>query len=348
LLSIEYAAAPGYGGIVSLLTIHNMAYQGRFWHWDMPLTGLDWRYFNWRQMEFFGQLNLLKTGIVFADAINTVSPRYAREIQSPPLGCGLEGVLRDRCDAVHGIMNGVDYRIWNPAVDRHLTAKYDEQNWEEGKAACKAALQDELGLTRSPTTPLIGLIGRLADQKGWDLVAEVMQRWAGEADAQWAILGTGEPVYQELLSALAARWPGKVAARLGFSDSLAHRIEAGADIFLMPSRYEPCGLNQLYSLKYGTAPVVRATGGLADSITPVTPENLAAGAANGFSFQPYEAAALEAALRQACELYRHQRATWRELVRTGMRQDWSWGQSAKQYVALYKTLAAKKRGLGDA
>jgi starch synthase len=341
-LKTAYASARGYENIVSLLTIHNMAYQGRFWHWDMPLTGLDWQYFNWRQMEFFGQLNLLKTGIVFADAINTVSPQYACEIQSVPLGCGLEGVLQDRRDVLCGIMNGVDYDVWSPSIDPHLAANYDDKSWQEGKAACKAALQKELGLTPSPATPLIGLIGRLADQKGWDLVAQVLPRWTREAEVQWAILGTGDPRYHELLSKLAANGSSRMAARLAFSDPLAHRIEAGADMFLMPSRYEPCGLNQLYSLKYGAAPIVRATGGLADSITSATPANLAAGVANGFSFQRYDAAALDGALRQACDFYLRQPNAWRRLVTAGMRQDWSWGRSARHYIALYERMAARR------
>jgi starch synthase len=344
-LEIEYAEAKGYEQIATLMTIHNMAYQGHFWHWDMLLTGLDWKYFNWHQMEFYGGLNLLKTGLAFANSINTVSPQYAQEIQEHPLGCGLEGVLQQRREVLSGIINGVDYSIWNPAIDHHLPAKYDESTWQEFKPQCKAALQRELGLPESPNTPVVGLIGRLADQKGWDLVGAVMQQWAPTEDVHWVILGTGEPDYHDLLSRLAGEFPHRVAVRLGFSDELAHRIEAGSDIFLMPSRYEPCGLNQLYSLKYGTIPVVHSTGGLADTIVDASLGNLASGLANGFAFYHYATSELEAKLRRACEVYRHDQATWSQLVNTAMRQDWSWAASARQYVELYQRTISRKRAL---
>jgi starch synthase len=321
-----------------------MSYQGMFWHWDMVLTGLDWRYFNWKQMEYYGQLNLLKTGIVFADALTTVSPTYAREIQSAPLGCGLEGVLSDRRDVLTGIVNGVDYGVWNPATDRHLAAKYDAAGYVTGKAACKAALQRELGLPVLPGAPLIGIIGRLVNQKGFDLIAPVLDRWLDAADAQWVVLGTGEKQYEELLGQLAQRYPHKLAARLQFSDALAHKIEAGADIFLMPSLFEPCGLNQMYSLKYGTVPVVRATGGLADTIVDATPENLAARKATGFAFHEYSAFSMEEALLRAVTAYKTQPREWHQLVTTGMRQDYSWAASAKEYTSIYDRTVANKRG----
>ncbi len=332
----EYENAPGYEHIATLLTIHNMAYQGRFWHWDMLLTGLDWKYFNWRQMEYYGDLNLLKTGIVFADSINTVSPQYAQEIQTPQLGCGLEGVLSHRRHVLSGILNGVDYQVWNPSTDDALPVKYSSDDWQVGKAACKAKLQRELGLPVSADAPLIGIVGRLADQKGFDLIAQVIRQWVVSSDAQWAILGTGEPQYHTLCRELSGEFPGKVKARLEFSDPLARRIEAGSDIFLMPSRYEPCGLNQLYSLKYGTVPVVHRTGGLADTITDATSENVARGTANGFVFDRYESSALDHALGQACDAYRHDKQLWKQLVTTGMTQDWSWAKSAREYVELYE------------
>jgi starch synthase len=334
-LHLEYCHTHGYENVASVLTIHNLAYQGIFWHWDMLLTGLDWKYFNYNQMEFYGKLNLLKTGIVFADWLTTVSPTYAKEIQSDPLGCGLDGVLRQRSESLSGIVNGVDYSVWNPATDSHLAANYDVCNWHEGKAACKAALQRELGLPEAPRTPVVALIGRLADQKGWDLVLEVMRRWATEMDVQWVILGTGEPFYHDTLGQIAREYPNRVAARLEFSDVLAHRIEAGADLFLMPSRYEPCGLNQLYSLKYGTVPVVRATGGLVDTVTDATPDNLSAGTATGFSFEELTPGALDSTLRRALSTYWQNEATWRQLVEAGMRQDWSWTASAQRYVEIY-------------
>lgn len=346
LLRNEYGHARGYEDMVSLLTIHNMAYQGNFWHWDMLLTGLDWKYFNWRQMEFYGSLNLLKTGIVFSDAITTVSPQYAQEIQHPPAGCGLEGVLQQRRADLFGIINGVDYDVWNPAVDSHLPVRYDVGNWREGKAACRAALAAELGLPLNQHAPLIGLVGRLADQKGWDLVATVMRRWVQDSGVQWVILGTGEPVYHQLLHSLAKDHPQRVAVRLEFSDRLAHWIEAASDAFLMPSRFEPCGLNQLYSLRYGTVPIVRETGGLADTITDATEENLAAGQANGFSFSAYDAGALEDALRRACNTYAFRPEVWARIVENGMRQDWSWTHSAQQYVDIYHMLRTRKRASG--
>ncbi|MBN1590690.1 MAG: glycogen synthase GlgA [Pirellulales bacterium] len=333
-LKIEYRGIPRYENIASLLTIHNLAYQGQFWHWDMLLTGLDWKYFNWHQMEFHGYLNLLKTGLVFADSINTVSPRYAQEIQSPTLGCGLEGTLQQRRDVLSGILNGMDPSHWNPAGDPHLAADYDVDSYREGKAACKAALQEAVGLPQRPEVPVVGLIGRLCQQKGIELVVEVMKQWAPNRDVQWVVLGTGDAEYHKKLEDLVERYPQKVAVRLEFSGPLAHQIEAGADMFLMPSRYEPCGLNQMYSLAYGTVPVVRATGGLADTIVDAREETLVAGTANGFSFGEYSNLALAETLDRACQAYQD-KEVWNQLVTTGMRQDWSWNRSARQYLALY-------------
>ncbi len=342
-LEIEYRGVPGFEKLGSVFTIHNLAYQGRFWHWDMVLTGLDWKYFNWQQMEYYGQLNLMKTGIVFANTITTVSPRYAQEIQSEPLGCGLSGVLRHRREVLFGILNGVDYRVWNPATDPHLPAHYDAENLS-GKKECKRALQRELGLTPGEL-PLVGMIGRLTEQKGFDLAAQVIPHWAQSGRVQWAILGTGEAKYEQLLAQLAQRFPGQVAVRLEFSEALAHRIEAGADIFLMPSRFEPSGLNQLYSLRYGTIPVVHATGGLADTITEATPQTLADGTGNGFRFEEYSARALTAALERALGWYRD-RASWTQLMKNAMRQDWSWRRSAREYQRVYQdTLTRVRRNL---
>jgi len=341
-LKIEYRNVPGFERLASLLTIHNMAYQGTFWHWDMVLTGLDWKYFNWRQMEFFGNLNLLKTGLVFADAINTVSPRYAEEIATAPLGCGLEGVLQHRRNVLTGILNGVDYGQWNPATDPHLPVKYGVDNVREGKAANKAALLAELNLTRDYAAPLIAFVGRLVEQKGIDLLIQVIQEWVNTSRAQWVVLGTGEARFQEQLQMLAERHPQKVAVRLQFSDPLAHRIEAGADLFVMPSRFEPCGLSQMYSLKYGTPPVVRVTGGLADTIVDTTEETLAAGTANGFTFHEPTPQALSAALKRAIA-YQARPDAWQRLLASGMKEDWSWTRSAKQYVALYDATVARVR-----
>ncbi len=335
-LKTLYANKRAYKRLASVMTIHNLSYQGNFWHWDMALTGLDWKYFNWRQMEFYGNLSFLKTGIVFADMLTTVSPTYAREILSAPLGCGLEGVLQHRRDDLEGIINGVDYGEWNPATDKFLGAnRYSVANFAVGKAACKADLQRRLGLPERPDAPLLAAVGRLVDQKGFDLIARVLRQWAERVDAQWVILGTGEPRYQEVLGSLGKEYPQKVAVRLEFADELAHRIEAGADMFLMPSQYEPCGLNQLYSLKYGTVPVVRATGGLVDTVVDANELTLADGTATGFSFEEYTSIELAAALERACRAFADP-VVWSQLVETGMRQDWSWRQSAEQYAALYE------------
>jgi starch synthase len=341
-LKIEYRGVPRYQHTASLFTIHNMSYQGQFWHWDMLLTGLDWKHFNWRQMEYFGNLNLLKTGLVFTDAISTVSPRYAQEIQTPPLGCGLEGVLQTRADVLRGILNGIDAQEWNPASDELLAAPYDPDTVQQGKPANKARLQEEMGLPPRPYVPLVGFVGRLVEQKGIDLVAEVMQQWVQMTDVQWVLLGTGEPKYHRIVERLAERFPQKVAVKLEFSNPLAHRIEAGADMFLMPSRFEPCGLNQMYSLRYGTVPVVRATGGLADTIIDAQPAALADGTANGFSFQECSALALGETLRRACDAFQR-KESWNRLVATGMRQDWSWARSARQYAKLYEETVTRLR-----
>ena len=296
---IEYENAPGYEQIATLLTIHNLAYQGQFWHWDMLLTGLDWKYFNWHQMEFYGQLNLLKTGIVFADSINTVSPRYAEEIQQR--AAGVRPGKRPAPPPRRAFGNHQRCRLRHlESGDGSLSAGplpigglADRQVALQGRTATASSICPPIH-----KQPLVGIIGRLAEQKGFDLVAQIIKHWVVSTDVQWAVLGTGEPQYHELLQTLSAEHPDKVAVRLEFSDRWAHLIEAGADMFLMPSRYEPCGLNQLYSLKYGTVPIVHATGGLADTIVDATAENLAAGRANGFSFDVYEAAALEKVLER--------------------------------------------------
>jgi starch synthase len=268
--------------------------------------------------------------------LSTVSPTYAREIMSVPLGCGLEGALQHRADDLVGIINGVDYGEWNPATDRFLgDNRYSLGNYATGKAACKADLQKRLGLPERREPPLIAAIGRLADQKGFDLIVRVIKQWAPQVDAQWVILGTGEPKYHQVLSELAHDYPQKLAVRLEFSNELAHRIEAGADIFIMPSQYEPCGLNQLYSLKYGTIPVVRATGGLADTVVDATEQTLGNGTATGFAFEDYTSLELAAALERACRAYASP-DIWSQLIQTGMQQDWSWAHSADQYGVLYE------------
>jgi len=323
----------------TLFTLHNMAFQGKFWHWDMLLTGLDWRLFNWRQLEYYGHLNLLKAGIVFSDLVNTVSQRYSEEIQTPEFGCGLEGVVQSRKQDLHGIMNGIDYSIWNPETDSSIVSNYNEDTFVHGKLKCKAALQAEHRLPVRPETPLIGMVTRLENQKGLDLLADSIEELLS-LDVQLVVLGTGQAKYHNLLEDLVQRYSGKIGLNLRFDDGLAHRIYAGADLFLMPSHYEPCGLNQLICLKYGTVPIVRATGGLADTIVDSTPETLAAGTATGFSFEAYTKDAFLACTRRALGQW-GERVSWRCILRTGMRQDWSWTRSAAAYVKLYECILEK-------
>lgn len=332
----------------SVMTIHNLAYQGRFWHLDMPLTGLDWKYFNWEQLEYYGDLNLMKSGLVFADSLTTVSPTYSREILRPEHGCGLDSILMNRQTDLTGIVNGVDYQQWNPASDPHLAANYDAQSWQIGKPVCKQSLQGELGLSQAPQIPLIGIVSRLAGQKGWDLIIPLLRQWATNREVQWAVLGTGEKKYEEELRDLAKIYPEKIAVVLGFSEPLAHRIEAASDIFLMPSRYEPCGLNQLYSLKYGSVPVVHATGGLADTVVPATELTLQQGTATGFAFDDFSDQGLEKALLEALDFYHHRRQQWSQIVTSGMHSDWSWQQSAQKYRDLYlETIRRKNRKFAE-
>jgi starch synthase len=336
--------ATGFGGYAwarrakSVMTIHNLAYQGRFWHYDMVLTGLDWQYYNWQQMEFYGQLNLMKTGIAFADAVTTVSPTYAREITEPEHGCALDGTLRDRGQSLIGIVNGVDYAHWNPAVDPYIAKKFDVSSWKAGKAECKRVLQAAHGLAEEPNTPLIGIIGRLADQKGWDLIIPLLQRGLMELPVQWVILGTGEERYAQQLKQLASHSSGKLAIRLEFAEPLAHQIEAASDMFLMPSRYEPCGLNQLYSLRYGAVPIVHSTGGLVDTVTDTTPQSLADGTATGFRFDGYSLESLRACVERALHMFGTQPELWEQIVERGMQQDWSWRQSAAAYERVYQQI----------
>ncbi len=320
----------------SVMTVHNLAYQGQFWHHDLPLTGLGWEHFHADGLEFYGSLNFLKTGILLADWVTTVSPTYAAEITTAWQGCGLDGVLRSKGDRLVGIANGIDTEHWNPATDPLIPKQYDVTSWKAGKAENKRQLQVKFGLPQLPDVPLIGLVGRLADQKGWDLVVEVM-KWHLEQDrpVQWAILGTGELRYHDALAHFAAQYPDRVALELGFSNQLAHWIEAAADLFLMPSRYEPCGLNQLYSLRYGTVPVVTATGGLVDTVVNTTDQSLAAKEATGFHVAQFSATELDAAIGRALSLRYHQPDLWAQLVETGMRADWSWGVSAQQYEEVY-------------
>ncbi len=328
-----YGNGNAVAGASTVFTVHNLAYQGTFPQPEMQLTGLDPQLFNWKQLEFYGQLNCLKGGLVFADILSTVSRRYAKEIQTEEFGCGLEGVLKERSADLHGVVNGIDCAVWSPEVDDLIPARYTAVELS-GKAECKAALLRSQGLPESERTPLIGIISRLAAQKGFDILESALDELM-KLDLQVVMLGTGEKKYHQLFEAAAAKYPGKLAANLTFSNRLAHEIEAGCDMFLMPSHYEPCGLNQLYSLKYGTVPVVRATGGLADTIVDYNGESMADGTATGFAFDAYSPAELLSAVERALAVYATP-GDWSRLVANGMAQDWSWRRSAREYERLYE------------
>ena len=293
-------------------------------------------------MEFFGDLNLMKTGIVFSDAVSTVSPTYAQEIQMEEQGCGLHHALFYRSHDLTGILNGIDTGDWNPKTDTLIAENYDVTSYAKGKSVCKSQLQAEMGLAANQDVPLIGFVGRLAEQKGLSLILPVMKKWLEEEDVQWVVLGTGQPEYHDLLNQLKERYPGRLGLTLGFSNQLAHQIESAADMFLMPSRYEPCGLNQMYSMAYGTVPIVRATGGLADTVVDATDSNLDNGTANGFSFHTFDASTFEQTLLRAVTMFRENRSAWNQLIETGMNRDWSWRASARAYVSLYQATIAKK------
>jgi starch synthase len=329
--------------IATLLSIHNLAYQGNFPRDTFAKLGLDWSLFApGLGFEFWGRVSYLKAGLWYSDKLNTVSKRYAEEIQSTnEYGYGMEGILKDRSQDLYGILNGIDDEVWNPATDSLIPATFTPDKLA-GKAKCKAALRKQMGLPAvRKDIPIIGIISRLADQKGFDLIAEVADEILA-LDLQIVILGTGDKKYHELFTALNKKYPKKIAISLGFDNALAHLIEAGSDMFLMPSRYEPCGLNQMYSLKYGTIPIVRETGGLADTIENANP---AKGTGNGFVFRNYDAKELLNTIKFALEVYRDKNV-WEIMMLRGMRQDFSWKVSAAKYVDLYREAIAKKSPVG--
>jgi starch synthase len=336
-----YRSRPEYNPLRTLLTIHNLAYQGIFGRDVMSLTGLPGWLFNPAQLEYHGFFNFLKAGIIYADAVNTVSPTYAREIQTPEYGYGLEGLLAAVRHKLSGIVNGCDYEQWDPAHDPFIAACYTPETVAERKPLCKADLQRRFDLPVLADAPVLGMIARLVHQKGIDLVLSAAPGFL-DLGCQMIFLGEGDREYHDQLQAFRARHPNRVGLYLGFDESLAHVIEAGADLFLMPSRYEPCGLNQLYSLKYGTPPVVRVTGGLADTVVNATEENIAAGVATGFAFHDYTADALYKTVQWALTLYRQRPHHFLQIMQTAMRQDWSWNRSAREYAALYERLRQRK------
>jgi starch synthase len=335
-----YLREPGNPGTV--FTIHNLAYQGiadKAW---VPRLGLSWSDFTVRGFEYYDRLSLLKAGVTFADHVTTVSPTYAAEIQRPEYGYGFDGVMRSRRDELSGILNGIDTDEWDPSRDPFLPAPFSASTLSD-KALSKRALLETYGLPLDDDTlsrPVVGMVSRMVDQKGLDLIAALAADLPS-LDASFVVLGTGEPRYQDMWRELAAARPDRVAAYVGFDERRAHLIEAGADLFLMPSRYEPCGLNQMYSLRYGTVPVVRAVGGLVDTVRPYNPRN---GQGTGFLFSEYSPGALRETLLSALALYRGNPKAWAGLQKNGMRKDFSWARSAAEYVKVYKRVMGTRRG----
>jgi len=323
---------------VSVMTVHNLAFQGIFPRATLEALGLPPEAFHIDRVEFFNQVSFLKAGLACADQLTTVSPTYAREIQTDGMGCGLGGLLHHRRERLAGILNGIDVNAWNPATDPFLAERYDAARLD-AKTANKAALQRELGLRADPGVPLLAMVGRLTQQKGVDLLSGIVPQVAA-LPAQLVVLGTGERKLESEVREQARRHPGAVAAEIRFDEGLAHRIEAGADIFLMPSRFEPCGLNQMYSQRYGTLPVVRSTGGLSDTVVDAAPENIAAGTATGFRFEPAEPEALLVAIARAIRAWGDP-ATRAALQRAGMAQDFSWDASARRYLSLFRSLVTR-------
>lgn len=326
-----YAQDPHFANTKTVFTIHNIAYQGVFPHnVFFALTGLNERLYSPEGIEFWGSASLLKAGLVYSDAITTVSQTYSMEIQTVESGCGLDGVLIKRKAVLHGVLNGVDCNEWNPETDKLIPANFSPASMV-GKAECRKSLLKEFGLKAKTTTPIIAMITRLAEQKGFDILLDAMPRLM-ETDAALVILGSGEERYRRLLEEAALMYPKKLSVKIAFDSRLAHLIEAGADMFLMPSRYEPCGLNQIYSLKYGTIPIVRATGGLEDTV-----KGYSVGNGTGFKFKDYSADALIDKVREACSVFKDKKA-WAALQRRAMSEEFSWERAAAEYIGIYKTI----------
>jgi starch synthase len=342
-LKTLYASHPLLAGTPIVFTIHNLAYQGLFEADWLPRLDLPWALLGIEALEFWGRVSFLKGGINYSEILTTVSPRYAEEIQTPALGFGFDGILRRRSADLGGILNGIDTTQWDPSRDPHLPAPFSAEDLA-GKRASKAALLARYGLPNDDAAmarPLVGMISRMVDQKGFDLIAALASELP-RLEAAFVVLGTGEARYQDLWRALAARHPDRIGTRIGFDEPLAHLIEGGADMFLMPSRFEPCGLNQIYSLRYGTVPIVRRVGGLADTVRDDAPGRRTS---NGFVFEDYAPEALLGALRRALDVFKDQRH-WRALQLAGMKQDHSWDRSAREYVKIYERAIKKRLGAG--
>ena len=337
LLRSSYADDPMVKDLPVVFTVHNMGYHGIFPKQALERASIPAAVFHPGGLEFFGSVNFLKGGLVYSDYLTTVSPKYAQEIQTSEFGFGLEGVVRSRADRLVGILNGVDYATWSPERDALIPMKYSSRNLA-GKRVCKLALlQEFLLLQDNPNRPVLGIVSRFADQKGFDLIAQIAHELLHE-DISLAVLGTGDRKYEELFRALAQDFPGRVGVKIAYDNKLAHLVEAGSDMFLMPSRYEPCGLNQIYSLRYGDVPIVRATGGLDDTIEAF---DLQHGTGTGFKFSEYTGAALLHAVRQALQHYSDD-GIWKRIQLNGMAKDFSWNTSATEYAKLYEAAHAAR------
>jgi starch synthase len=337
-MSCAYVAAHPPTRAATVYTVHNLAYQGLFAHADFRLLELPSRFMSHTGLEFHGQLSFMKAGLKYAKRVTTVSPTYAREIATHEFGVGLDGVIRGRGADVSGVLNGVDGQVWNPADDTALSAHYSPAQMA-GKARCKQALQRELGLAEKADAPLFGVVSRLTSQKGLDLVLGALPALV-QRGGQLALQGTGEPGLEAAFREAAKAQPQQVAARIGYDEAFAHRLIAGADAILVPSRFEPCGLTQMYGLRYGTLPIVRRVGGLTDTVVDATAENLRADRATGFVFDAASVAALDGALQRAADMFTKDREAWDKLQRRAMAQDFSWRGAAAQYLELYRAIAA--------
>lgn len=322
-LKAAYSSDKFFSKTKTLLTIHNMGYQGIFHREQFPILGLDESFFSIDKLEFFNRINILKGGIVFSDYLNTVSPAYSKEIQTKEFGFGLDDILAKRKDSLYGILNGLDYSIWNPQTDKIIAANYSIDDLS-GKQKNKRDLQEICGFLKQPDLPLIGIVSRLAEQKGFDLLSELMDKICN-MPLQLVVLGTGDLKYHHIMENIAKKYPKVMALFLKFDDQLAHKIYAGSDIFLMPSKYEPCGLGQFISLRYGTIPIVFKTGGLADTVTKE----------RGFVFELYEQNELLKVIKEAVDCFKN-KGKWQELMANAMRCDFSWEESAREYTQLYE------------
>ena len=320
----------------TVFTVHNLAYQGIFPREHLEKLGLPPESFSINGIEYYGNLSFLKAGLFYADHLTTVSPNYAGEIQTDAFGMGMQGLLAGRSKDLTGILNGIDTREWDPTADPYLAAPYSATELA-GKATDKLALQNELGLDANAHAPLLGMVSRLTEQKGSDVVIKSVPKLL-KLGVQFAVLGSGEAGLEIAWQKLAEAHPGRVAVKIGYNEGLGHRVEAGADLFLMPSRFEPCGLNQMYSQRYGTPPVVHKVGGLVDTVTHASPDNLANGTATGFVLDRLDSAALTEIITHAIRLYR-QKPAWQKLMRSGMTRDFGWGTSAHQYLGVYKKIS---------